>query len=172
MVPPVPVRSGGVERRRSRMAFGRWTVQQVRRLGLLAGMAALLLQVIAWSWMPVATAVAGTGGTTSLLICSAGGFTTIDVDPAEYGPAEYGIALIGVDRDAGDSPGGTSDPTPFGSGHCPLCPLIAGLALPPPPLTVGPVVVAASDTSLLPGERIAAGWFLSTLQARGPPSFA
>lgn len=106
MVPPVPVRSGGVEGRRNRMAFGRWTVRQVRRLGLLAGMAALLLQVIAWGWMPIATAVARTGETTSLLICSAGGFATIDVDPseyvpAEYGLAEYGIAMIGVDRDAG-----------------------------------------------------------------------
>lgn len=135
----------------------------------MAGMAALLLQVIAWGWMPVASAVARTGETSSLQICSAGGFATIDVDSAEFGPANYGIALIGVDHDAGDGHGGTSDPTPFGSGHCPLCPLIAGLALPPPPLTVEPAMAVAGDTRLLPGERIAAGWFLSTLQARGPP---
>ncbi|WP_247883758.1 DUF2946 domain-containing protein [Azospirillum sp. B21] len=154
------------------MAFGRWTVRQVRRLGLLAGMAALLLQVIAWGWLPVAIAAAGTGETTSLQICSAGGFATIDVDPAEFGPANYGIALTGEDHAADDGHGGTSDPTPFGSGHCPLCPLIAGLALPPPPLTVEPAMAVASDTRLLPGERIAAGWFLSTLQARGPPSHA
>lgn len=133
----------------------------------MAGMAALLLQVMAWGWMPVATAVAGTAGTTSLLICSAGGFATIDVDPVEYG-----FSAIGTDRDAGDSHGGTSDPTPFGSGHCPLCPLIAGLALPPPPLSVEPAMTVVSDTRLLPGERIAAGWFLSTLQARAPPSHA
>lgn len=138
----------------------------------MAGMAALLLQVIAWGWMPVATAVARTGETTSLQICSAGGFATIDVDPAEFGPGNYGIALTGADHDPGDSHGGTSDPTPFGSGHCPLCPLIAGLALPPPPLTVELAMAVASDSRLLPGERIAAGWFLSTLQARGPPSRA
>ncbi|WP_236783807.1 DUF2946 family protein [Azospirillum humicireducens] len=138
----------------------------------MAGLVALLLQVIAWGWMPVATAVARTGGTASLLICSAGGFATIDMDPAEYGPAEYGFDAIGVDRDAGGSDGGTSGPTPFGSGHCPLCPLIAGLALPPPPLTVGPAMSVAGDTRLLPGGRIAAGWFLSTLQARAPPSYA
>lgn len=154
------------------MAFGRWTVRQLRRLGLLAGMAALLLQIIAWGWMPVATAVARSGETTALQICSSGGFATIDVDPAEFGAANYGIALIGVIHAGGDSHGGTSDPTPFGSGHCPLCPLIAGLALPPPALTVEPAMAVASDTRLLPGERIAAGWFLSTLQARGPPSHA
>lgn len=162
------------------MAFGRWTVRQVRRLGLFAGMAALLLQVIAWGWMPIAlsgeaTAAARTGETTPLQICSAGGFATIDVDPAEYGPAIYGmvlagIALAGMDHAGGDNHGGSSDPNPFGSGHCPLCPLIAGLALPPPLLTVEPAMAAAGDTRLLPGERIAAGWFLSTLQARGPPS--
>lgn len=154
------------------MAFGRWTVQRVRRLGLLAGMVALLLQVVAWGWMPVATAVIRTGEPTPLQICSAGGFATIDVDPAEFGPANYGFALIGVDHAVGDSHGGTSDPAPFGSGHCPLCPLVSGLALPPPPLTVEPAMTVASDSRLLPGERIAAGWFLSTLQARGPPSHA
>ena len=154
------------------MAFGRWTVRRVRRLGLLAGMAALLLQVIAWGWMPVATALARTGETAALQICSAGGFATIEVESANYGPPAYGIALIGADQDVGDSHGGTSDPTPFGSGHCPLCPLVAGLALPPPPLAVEPAMAVASDSRLLPGERIAAGWFLSTLQARAPPSHA
>ena len=151
------------------MAFGRCTVRRVRRLGLLAGMVALLLQVVAWSWMPVATAAARTGETTSLQICSAGGFATVDVDPAEYGLAHYGGAVIDTGYAADDGHGAPSDPKPFGSGHCPLCPLVSGLALPPPLLSVGPALAVAADSRLLPGERIAAGWFLSTLQARAPP---
>lgn len=148
------------------MVFGRMTVQQVRRLGLVAGMAALLLQVIAWGWMPMgtgtSTGIARAGETVSLPICSSGGLATIQADAAGYGIEEFGIAY---DGDHGKSP----DSVPTGNGHCPLCPLVAGLALPPPPPSVGPALAMARDTCLLPAERIAAGWFLSTLQARAPP---
>ncbi|WP_247875771.1 DUF2946 family protein [Azospirillum sp. TSH100] len=126
-------------------------------------MAALLLQVIAWSWMPIGTGIARAGETTvSLPICSSGGLTTIQADAADYGIAEFGIAY---DDDQGQPP----TPGHSVTGHCPLCPLVAGLALPPPPLSVGPALAMARDTRLLPAERIAAAWFLSTLQARAPP---
>jgi hypothetical protein len=148
------------------MAFGRMTVRRVRRLGLVAGMAALLLQVIAWGWMPMgtgtSTGIARAGERLSLPICSSGGLTTIQADAADYGISEFGIAY-----DSG--PGKSPDTALAGNGHCPLCPLVAGLALPPPPLSVGPAISMARDTRLLPAERIAASWFLSTLQARAPP---
>ena len=132
----------------------------------MAGMAALLLQVIAWGWMTSVTGTVGTGETAALLICSSGGLTTIQADAADYGIAEFGVVL---DED-GD--GKSPESSHSGTGHCPLCPLVAGLALPPPLLAVGPAFAAARDTRLLPAERIATGWFLSTLQARAPPSRA
>lgn len=133
-------------------------------------MAALLLQVIAWGWMPLGTGTMGggiaqAGETVSLPICSSGGLTAIQADAGDFGIGEFGIAY---DDDQGKSP----DPALSGTGHCPLCPLVTGLALPPPPLTVEPALAVARDTGLLPAERLAAGWFLSTLQARAPPSLA
>lgn len=152
------------------MAFGRTTVRQVRRLGLVAGMAALLLQVIAWGWMPLNSGAMGSGTaqaaeTVSLATCSSGGLTTIQADAAGFGIGELGIA---PDSDRERSP----EPAHSGTGHCPLCPLVSGLALPPPLLAVGPVLAMARDTRLLPAEHSAAGWFLSTLQARAPPPLA
>lgn len=148
------------------MAFGRMTVRRVRRLGLVAGMAALLLQVIAWGWMPLMSSrIAQAGGTVSLAICSSGGLTTIQAAAADFGIGEFGIAR---DGDHGKAPDGALS----GTGHCPLCPLVTGLALPPPPLTVGPALAMDRDTRLLPAEHVAAGWFLSTLQARAPPPLA
>ncbi|SMF30364.1 Protein of unknown function [Azospirillum oryzae] len=149
------------------MAFGRSTVRRVRRLGLVAGMVALLLQVIAWGWMPMAPGIARAGETASLPICSSDGLTTIQVDATLYGIGE--IRLASDDGGPDKSPDHAPSDTGPATGHCPLCPLVAGLALPPPPLMVGPTLAMASDTRLLPGERIAAGWFLSTLQARAPP---
>ncbi|WP_434623024.1 DUF2946 family protein [Azospirillum sp. B2RO_4] len=133
-------------------------------------MVALLLQVIAWGWMPMVPGAARAGETASLPICSSGGLTTIQLDAPLYGIGEFGLASD--DGDPDKSPDHAPSSTGPGTGHCPLCPLVAGLALPPPPLTVGPPLAMASDTRLLPAERIAAGWFLSTLQARAPPSFA
>nr|WP_255636089.1 DUF2946 family protein [Azospirillum sp. 412522] len=132
----------------------------------MAGMLALLLQVIAWGWMPLTVGIAQAGGIVSLPICSSGGLTTIGVDAADYGPDGFGTAPDG------DSRGKLPDSTPAGTGHCPLCPLVAGLALPPPPLTVGPAVAVIRDIRLLPAEWTADGWFLSTLQARAPPPLA
>lgn len=147
------------------MAFGRMTVRRVRQLGLVAGMAALLLQVIAWGWMPVSAGTTGSGiaqagETVSLAICSSGGLTTIQAAAADF--------VIPHDGDPGKSP----DPASPGTGHCPLCPLVTGLALPPPLLAVGPALAMDRDTRLLPAEHVAAGWFLSTLQARAPPTLA
>jgi len=148
------------------MAFGRMTVWRVRRLGLVAGMAALLLQVIAWGWMPLMiSGSARAEETVSLAICSSGGLTTIQADAAGYGIGEPGFA---PDSDQEKSP----DPAHSRAGHCPLCPLVTGLALPPPLLAVGPALAMVRDTRLLPAEHVAAGWFLSTLQARAPPPFA
>lgn len=142
------------------MAFGRMTVRRVRRLGLVAGMAALLLQVIAWGWMPLmSSGVAQAGETVSLAICSSGGLTTIQA------AADFAIPH---DGDHGKSP----DQAPSGTGHCPLCPLVTGLALPPLLLAVGPALAMDRDTRLLQAEHVAAGWFLSTLQARAPPPLA
>lgn len=148
------------------MAFGRMTVRRVRRLGLVAGMAALLLQVIAWGWMPLMiSGNAQAGETASLAICSSGGLTTIQADEAGFGLGELGFA---PDSDQEKSP----EPAHSGTGHCPLCPLVTGLALPPPLLAVGPALAMARDIRLLPAEHVAAGWFLSTLQARAPPPLA
>ncbi|CAO3435718.1 DUF2946 family protein [Azospirillum endophyticum] len=132
----------------------------------MAGMAALLLQVIAWGWLTPVTGTAKAGETAVLLICSSGGLTTIEADAADYGIVDPGSAHNA------DGQGKPSDSPHPGTGHCPLCPLVAGLALPPPPLTVDPAVAMARDTRLLPAERLATGWFLSTLQARAPPSLA
>ncbi|WP_391346735.1 hypothetical protein [Azospirillum sp. A23] len=54
-------------------------------------------------------------------------------------------------------------------GSCPLCPLIGGLAMPPPDLPMTRASVGRHSPEVLPGDVIAAGWFLSTLQARAPP---
>lgn len=148
------------------------TVRQGRRLGLVAGMASLLLQVIAWGWMSPIPGTVRAGQSTPLLICSAGGLTTILVDSTDY---DVSKAVPGG-RTADQAGGGQGDlpmPTPFGTDHCPLCPLVAGLALPPPPMPIiGPVIVESGASRLLSGERIAAGWFLSTLKARAPPLLA
>ncbi|WP_247894348.1 DUF2946 family protein [Azospirillum sp. B510] len=125
----------------------------------MAGMVALLLQVIAWGWMPLASGAPRNGEMAPLLICSSGGLTSIAVDAADYAIGDNGSQKA-------------PDHAVTGLGHCPLCPLVAGLAPPPPPLTVGPALAMTDDTRLLPAERIAAGWFLSTLQARAPPSIA
>ncbi|WP_247871878.1 DUF2946 family protein [Azospirillum sp. TSO35-2] len=141
------------------MVFSRVTMRRVRRLGLMAGVAALLLQVIAWGWMPSIVGTARAGDDSTVLICSVDGLKSVILDAQDDG--------------AGDAaaPSGTpSKPSPYGTGHCPLCPLMSGLALPPPPTSIGPTLAEARDSRPLPGERIAAGWFLSTLQARAPPA--
>ncbi|WP_238474995.1 DUF2946 domain-containing protein [Azospirillum cavernae] len=121
-----------------------------RRVGLMAGVLAFLCQVLAWSVAMPAVSLAASGE--RITICSVDGVKTIKIGPD-------GQAI--PDDDQGKA---------GASGHCPLCPLVGGAGLPPPPPLVAPNErVAAHDARALPGDVIAAGWFLSSLQARGPP---
>ncbi len=133
-------------------------MRRTRRIGLMAGAVALLLQIVAWAWMPawIAPANAAEGG--GIVICSPEGFKTIAAE----------VAWNGQGAPASPETGKT-DPLKA-AGTCPLCPLIAGLALPPPVALAMPADPGRHGSARLPGARIAAGWFLSTLQARAPPS--
>lgn len=123
---------------------------RMRRFGLCAAAMAFLLQVVAWAWMvPVAAATAD-GGATSIVICTVDGYKTIQLDDGQ--------------APAPDKDGATA------SHGCPLCPLVAGLGLAAPPPVIGPDIVFRHGPEALPGAAIAAGWFLSTLQARAPPA--
>ncbi|WP_207483004.1 DUF2946 family protein [Arenibaculum pallidiluteum] len=121
-----------------------------RCIGLVAGALAFLVQVIAWSWFPAMTASAAE----TVPICSADGIT-------------YHVVQVDPDAPSGEQPAGKG-------GHgCPLCPLVSGLSVPPPDaVLVLPAAMVRQGSIALPGERIAAGWFLSTLQARAPPTAA
>lgn len=122
-----------------------------RRVGLMAGVFAFLCQVLAWNVAMPAMSVAATADT--ITICSADGIKLIK---------------IGADGQAIPDDGQADGNGP--SGHCPLCPLVGGAGLPPvPPLVVPSQRVIAHDARGLPGAAIAAGWFLSSLQARAPP---
>ncbi|MFD1626201.1 DUF2946 family protein [Azospirillum griseum] len=125
-----------------------------RRVSLMVGALAFLCQALAWSVMMPAQAMAASNSTVAdvITICSVDGIKTIKVGPdGQALPDEDGTAAA--------------------SGHCPLCPLLAGAGLPPvPPLALPTEQVAAHDARALPGDAIAAGWFLSSLQARAPPS--
>lgn len=123
---------------------------RMRRFGLCAAAMAFLLQVIAWAWMAPIASVAKGGGPTSIVICSTDGYKTIQLDD-------------------GQSPATDKDSATGGHG-CPLCPLIGGLGLVTPVAVIGPDLVFRHGPVALPGSAIAAGWFLSTLQARAPPA--
>lgn len=129
-------------------------MQRTRRTSLLAGAVALLLQIVAWAWMPAMIASANAAETGRIVICTPDGFKTVVLD-------DRGTP---VDPDSGQT-------APAMSGEsCPLCPLVGGLALPPPELPVMTATARHHGPETLPGDRIAAGWFLSTLQARAPPA--
>ena len=122
--------------------------RQTARCSLLAAAVALLAQLFAWAWAPaMGVAAAGDGGVT--VICTAEGFKSVVLD--ENGEA--------------------ADPSPFdmAAGHCPLCLLVQGLGMPPVQWAAPSPEVKALEPAALPGAQIAAGWFLATLQARGPP---
>ncbi|MBP2299017.1 DUF2946 family protein [Azospirillum picis] len=122
-----------------------------------------MLQVVAWGWMLPTMGVAQAESTLPWLICTADGLKVVAADATSgggNGPEEAAEKPSKSGSQDGD----------HAAGHCPLCPLVAGLALPPPPTLVHPLPMTARDPRLLPGERIAAGWFLSTLQARAPPA--
>ncbi|MFD1626061.1 DUF2946 family protein [Azospirillum griseum] len=134
---------------------------RTRRVSLLAGAVALLLQIVAWAWMPAMAAplpgAGGGDGPSRIVICTPDGFKTVLLD-AQGAPIQ-----TDADRNADTD-------TAMSGGSCPLCPLIGGLALPPPLALLTPDDVGRHGPEALPGDRIAAGWFLSTLQARAPPS--
>lgn len=124
--------------------------QRMRRFGLCAGTVAFLLQIVAWAWMAPVAAGTGTGGTTAIVICTADGYKTIQFDDGQPPASDQGSTAT--------------------SHGCPLCPLVAGLGLPAPVPVIGPDLVFRHGPQALPGAAIAAGWFLSTLQARAPPA--
>lgn len=119
----------------------------------MAGVFAFLCQVLAWSVAMPATSLAASADT--ITICSTDGIKLI---------------TIGADGQAIPDDDGSADGTAGPSGHCPLCPLVGGAGLPPMPSLVVPSQrVVGHDARGLPGAAIAAGWFLSSLQARAPP---
>lgn len=138
-------------------------LRPTRRAGLAAGAIALLLQVVAWAWMPAVIASAAAAESSRVVICTPDGFKTVVMD-------DHGMA--------GDPAGDASDSSKsdllqgdmlMSGGSCPLCPLIGGLAMPPPDPRMARASVGRHSPEALPGDVIAAGWFLSTLQARAPP---
>ncbi|MBY6264881.1 DUF2946 domain-containing protein [Azospirillum sp. 412522] len=128
-------------------------MQPTRRVGLAAGAIALLLQIVAWAWMPAMVASADAADSDRMVICTPDGFKTM---------------VWGDHGTGGDAVSGKTESAMSG-GSCPLCPLIGGLAMPPPDMRMVPAMSRRHSPELLPGDLIAAGWFLSTLQARGPP---
>lgn len=121
------------------------------RIGLLAGMLAFVLQILAWAWMPAWVAAANAAHPEQIVICTVEGFKTVTLDAAA------GVAV-------GEKPAPKA-----GDGGCPLCPVMGGLAMAPPAVAVTPADIGRHGVQALPGSQIAAGWFLSTLQARAPP---
>lgn len=129
----------------------------MRTRSLMAGAFALLLQLVAWAAMPalLPPVDAADNDGTRIVICTPDGYKTIVLD-------EQGLPVdAGLNDDATLASYG---------GSCPLCPLIAGLAVPTPFLLAAPIAIGRHGPEILPGAHIAAGWFLSSLQARAPPS--
>lgn len=93
-----------------------------------------------------------------LTICTPQGFKVVALDASDGGGSTT-PATAPVKRSDGKA-----------EGQCPLCPLVAGLAFAPASPILPPVEPRRHTAVALPGSRIATGWFLATLQARGPPS--
>lgn len=119
------------------------------RVGLMAGMLALMLQVFAWALtMPAQSAVVD-----RVTICTADGLVYLDVDwpfTDTEQPAHDAAMMDG----------------------CPLCPLIGGLYLPPPPHLLLQHSCLRHGPEGLPVEPVIVAWFLSTLKARAPPVYS
>lgn len=113
---------------------------------MLAGALALLVEIVAWAWMPMPALGAGFAE-----ICTMDGMRTVAVDAAgvPLRPGESGKAA--------------------GTGACPLCPLVAGLALPPSDAGGMRTPAVAAAVVVLPQPQAVSGWFLSTRRARAPP---
>ena len=139
-------------------------------IGLTVGVVAFLFQLFAWAWCPP-VAVADT---LTIPICTPVGMIYKTVS------SDAGLQAAGLQTAVLPDAGGATDSGTDGGmdikilDHgCPLCPLVAGLSVPPPDIDIAlPGDLSRHGSIGLPGERIAAGWFLSTLQARAPPSAA
>lgn len=130
-------------------------MDRVRRAGLLAGALAFVVQMMVWSATMPAMALDGMpAGAEAIAICSADGIKTIVVGSDGQVPSDDGSGSGSAAKD-----------------HCPLCPTVTGAGLPPQVQTAVPAEsMAMADARTLPGDVIAAGWFLSSLQARAPPA--
>lgn len=132
----------------------------------MAGVLALLVQMMAWGiGLPADAASGRDGSAASIVICTVEGLKRVAVDAD-------GVALADSRTDDGSAGGGTGG-ADAGGGHCPLCPLVGGAGLPPAPFAVstpGLVVLAvasaATDDAVL-DSRISSGW-----RARAPPRTA
>jgi hypothetical protein len=120
-------------------------LRTLRRIGLLIGAAAFLLQMLTWSVYAPAMAAGE-----AMEICTAEGMITAFLD-ADGQPI-------------------TPEKTAPDSKHCGFCLLVQGVGAAPTAIDVRlPQNAARHGAEALPGPVIAAGWFLSTLQARAPP---
>ncbi len=137
------------------MTTRRFIARVTARAGLMAGVLAFLVQIMAWAvtmpTMALAAAQPAAAGTV-ITICTADGLKDIALAAPDRGAEEPTAKII------------TSD-------HCPLCPVMSGAGLPPVDLTAQSLLLPMrADARTLPGDVIAAGWFLSSLQARAPPA--
>lgn len=122
------------------------TARALRRITLLIGAAAFLMQVLTWSVYAPAMAMGE-----ATVICTMDGMTEVYLGPDGQ--------PVKPEKSKADSK------------HCGFCVLAKGVSAASPQLMAQPPVrMARHGAETLPGEVIAAGWFLSTLQARGPPT--
>lgn len=161
-----------IEGMRADMAQRRNWHERMKRIGPMAGALALLFQVMSWAWMGAGM---GAGTETAAPLAAASLIAaSLTADSRQQlaictpeGLKPVALAVAG-DR-AGDPADAPSGPPPTDH-DCPLCPLVGGLTTVSPPAQVAPASPGRNAAIALPGDLIAAGWFLSTLQARAPPT--
>lgn len=126
---------------------------RLRRLGLLAGLLAFVIQVTAWSMM-VPGRAASAGEAEVITICGADGLRSITLDADGTPLPEDGTGKAAAS-----------------CGHCPLCPVMGGVGLPPVSGAALPVVwLPVADHPAPTADPITAGRLLSGLRARAPPA--
>lgn len=146
------------------MTIRRLITRTTVNAGLMAGVLAFLVQIMAWSVTMPAMAQPTTAGMAQpataemvITICTADGLKD--------------ITFAAPDRETADQRAEKPTAKITKAGHCPLCPVMSGAGLPPVDLTAQPLrLPMLADARTLPGDVIAAGWFLSSLQATGPPA--
>lgn len=134
-------------------------MRRFARHGLLAAAVALIVQLFAWAWMPAWSAPGGGNSTQFAAICTPDGVKVVALGDDGL-VAELQPSPLPAEK----------SPASKAEGQCPLCPLIGGLGLLPVQAVVMPSDVERHGPTALPGNQIATGWFLATLQARAPPS--